>query len=339
VQDIDTLLAPTADSPPCGPKKMDYDPAFKELERIVKGTPEQVLGSYVRPAEEPDWSDVRDRATALLARTKDLHVAVWLTRALVHTDNTAGLCDGLTLLHGLLERYWESVYPELDKDEDDNPADRLNALAGLAAKDMLLQDVRDALMVPTGSLGRVAVRDILVSAGKLEPGRAETPRSAAQIAAAITAAALQDRSGIDAARASIDKVNALYKLLVNKVGMEMATDLRPLGNMLKTVVQVCDETLAGEPSEADGAAAAALAATGEARAAGPASGEIRDRDDAVRQLERICLFFERTEPGNPAPLLIRRAQRLMNKSFVEIIQDLAPESEQQIRNLAGLKNP
>jgi type VI secretion system protein ImpA len=105
-------------------------------------------------------------------------------------------------------------------------------------------------------------------------------------------------------------------------------------------LQVCDETLAGAPSGADGAAAAALAARhGEANLASPASGDIRDRDDAARQLERICLFFERTEPGNPAPLLIRRAQRLMNKSFVEIIQELAPESEQQIRHLAGLKKP
>jgi type VI secretion system protein ImpA len=337
VLDIETLLAAIPDSPPCGPN-LEYDPLFKELERIAEGTREQQLGEVVRPAEEPDWDEVRARAMALMARTKDLRVAMLLTRALVRTEHLVGLSAGLGVIHGLLERYWDSVYPPLDADEDNDPADRVNVLAALAGNE-LLQDVRNALLVPTGALGRVAVRDILIVLGKLEPGSGEVPRGAAQIAAAIAAAAQTDCSGVEAARASVERVNALYRLLVDKVGMENAVDLRALGNMLKAAVQVCDDTLAGQPAATD---AGALAAGGpaEARAAGAAnlSGEIRDRDDAVRQLERICLFFERTEPGNPAPLLIRRAQRLMNKSFVEIIMDLAPESAQQIRNLAGLKN-
>ena len=58
----------------------------------------------------------------------------------------------------------------------------------------------------------------------------------------------------------------------------------------------------------------------------------------MRALDAVCKFYERTEPGNPAPLLIRRAQRLMHKSFVEIMQDLAPESLGTIRNIAGLKD-
>ena len=48
--------------------------------------------------------------------------------------------------------------------------------------------------------------------------------------------------------------------------------------------------------------------------------------DAHRALERVCEWIERNEPSNPAPLLIRRAQRLMSKSFIDIIRDLAPET-------------
>jgi type VI secretion system protein ImpA len=54
-------------------------------------------------------------------------------------------------------------------------------------------------------------------------------------------------------------------------------------------------------------------------------------------LENVCKFIEQSEPSNPAPLLIRRAQRLMSRSFVEIIQDLAPESLDSIQKLAGLQ--
>jgi type VI secretion system protein ImpA len=58
----------------------------------------------------------------------------------------------------------------------------------------------------------------------------------------------------------------------------------------------------------------------------------------MRALDSVCRYYERIEPGNPAPLLIRRAQRLINKSFIEIIQDLAPDSLGQIRTIAGLKD-
>ena len=49
----------------------------------------------------------------------------------------------------------------------------------------------------------------------------------------------------------------------------------------------------------------------------------------------MCDFLERTEPSNPAPLLIKRALRLLDRSFIDIIQDLAPESFEQIERLAG----
>jgi type VI secretion system protein ImpA len=65
---------------------------------------------------------------------------------------------------------------------------------------------------------------------------------------------------------------------------------------------------------------------------------IRSREDAIRMLERVCEYVERYEPTNPAPLLIRRAQRLMTKSFVEIIEDLTPDSVATIKALGGIKD-
>ena len=66
-----------------------------------------------------------------------------------------------------------------------------------------------------------------------------------------------------------------------------------------------------------------------------AVGAITSREDAIRALDRVCEWIERNEPSNPAPLLIRRAQRLMTKNFIEIIRDLAPEGVNQIEKLAG----
>ena len=59
------------------------------------------------------------------------------------------------------------------------------------------------------------------------------------------------------------------------------------------------------------------------------------REDAIRMLDKVCDWIQRNEPGHPSPLLIRRAQRLMSKNFIEIIRDLAPDGIDQVERLAG----
>jgi type VI secretion system protein ImpA len=66
-----------------------------------------------------------------------------------------------------------------------------------------------------------------------------------------------------------------------------------------------------------------------------AAGELRDRSDVERELERVCRWLEQHEPSNPVPLLLRRAQRLMRMNFVEIIQDIASNGLDQVRAVVG----
>ena len=67
------------------------------------------------------------------------------------------------------------------------------------------------------------------------------------------------------------------------------------------------------------------------------AGEVRSRDQALRALDLVCRYLERHEPSNPAPLFIRRAQRLMTKNFLEIMKDLMPDSLPHLEGLAGSK--
>ena len=85
------------------------------------------------------------------------------------------------------------------------------------------------------------------------------------------------------------------------------------------------------PFEADGAAAQAPT-VGSAVAA---SGAVRGREDVVRELDRLCLWLEHNEPGHPAPLLLRRAQRLMQMNFMEIIREMAPNGLEQVQTVVG----
>jgi len=79
ILNIESLLQPISAEVPCGPD-LEYDPAFLELDRLSEGKPEQQMGKTIVPAQEPDWKEVADRTLALLAKTKDIRIAVRLTR-------------------------------------------------------------------------------------------------------------------------------------------------------------------------------------------------------------------------------------------------------------------
>ena len=64
----------------------------------------------------------------------------------------------------------------------------------------------------------------------------------------------------------------------------------------------------------------------------------RELDALDLVLEKICIYFENYEPSHPAPLFIRRVQRLMNMDFYEIMQDINPESLTHLEVLIGKAN-
>jgi len=51
---------------------------------------------------------------AIAKKSKDLQVAAWLVEALVRRDGFAGLIEGLALIRGLIENFWDTLYPELE---------------------------------------------------------------------------------------------------------------------------------------------------------------------------------------------------------------------------------
>ena len=53
----------------------------------------------------------------------------------------------------------------------------------------------------------------------------------------------------------------------------------------------------------------------------PASGAINSRNDVIQAIDRICDYYAMHEPSSPVPLLLRRAQGMVAKSFYEILED------------------
>jgi type VI secretion system protein ImpA len=333
--ELQQLLVETVEQPPCGPN-LDEDPVFLALELEAQGKPEREVAGTVIPAVEPDWAQMRDMAISLLGRTKDLRVALQLVRALTRTEHLAGFASGMELIKALLERYWSDLHPQLEIEENNDPTRRLNSLAsmeppkGSGATETLLRDLRDAHVIPPTAQGKVSVRDILVVDGKLRSTAGG--QTQASIDGALRAAIETDAAVADIPARAIAAVQQIRALLAEKVGSELAPNVVTIVDMLKPVAQRMAR-LSGR------AEVAPDAKSGPAAPEAPRfAGEIRGRDDVNRAIDAICAFLEGSEPTNPAPLLLRRAQRLLNKSFVEVLSDLAPDGVAQVKLIAGLKD-
>jgi type VI secretion system protein ImpA len=329
--DLEGLLAETKESPPCGPN-LEHELSFFELEEAARPKPEQRIGDAVKPGEDPKWPRVVELGQGLLLRSKDLRIAIHLTRALTRTVGISGLATGLGLINGLLERYWDHVHPLLEADRDNDPTERLNALTPLADPETIVKDLRDIELVNSREHGQLQWREVEIALGRLAPSGTTpvVPKPLNQVHAQIAGAFAQDRTVPALLREAHERVLALQALMVDRVGAERAIDLKPLAQPLESLLEACDAAL-GVRTTASGVAEGEAAGT----TAGTFDGELRSRQDAVRLLDVVCHYLERHEPSNPAPLFIRRAQRLMTKNFVEIVKDLLPDSLANLERLAG----
>ncbi|NNE63464.1 MAG: type VI secretion system protein TssA, partial [Gammaproteobacteria bacterium] len=208
--DLSQFLEEMSTESPCG-EDLEYDPEFGEMERAAQGKPEQQIGDTLIPAEDADWPAVKAKAISLFDRTKDLRVAVYLARSLLHTEGLFGLRDGLSLIQGLLEKYWESMHPQLDPDDNNDPTLRINTLTTLYDPETVLHSIREATLVNSSALGRFSLRDILIASGKMPPPTKsdEEVVELSTINAAFMDASPDDlQNTADAIRQSIECVSA-----------------------------------------------------------------------------------------------------------------------------------
>jgi type VI secretion system protein ImpA len=338
VLDVDQLLAPISDDAPSG-ENLEYEPEFGELERSAQGTDEHVMGDEVVEAQEPDWREVKKQAEELLGKTKDLRVGVLLTRAALNIHGPEGLADGTAVLRGMVERYWDTVHPQLDAEDDDDPTFRVNSVLPLSDAGGVLRDISRMILVSSKAAGRFSLRDIRVAKGEREPaGDQETVPDSALIAAAFMDSDVEELQAnaahTDAAIENVGKIEAVF---AENIGAANSPDVGRLTAELKELQKIYSENLAARGIGSATAEADASPTVGGGGSA-PISGEVNTREDAIRMIDKICMYYERNEPSSPVPLLLQRAKRLVSKDFMEILRDLTPDGVSQAENVTGTKS-
>lgn len=322
---------------PCGPD-LEYSSAFLEFMTQARGRAEQQLGDSILPAQEPDWNQVLDRGAQLLHETRDLRVLVTVTLAATELDGLPGLTIGLRLVRGWLEEHWEALHPLLVYDGERDPLPRMNALASLADPKGMMRAVRAAPLLESQA-GTVTVGEAdLVLRGRPVPASA-TVSTADHLSRLVSAE--RERNAVRIAllaeaRKSLATIEATWR---GRVEADYWPELAPLAEVLARV-----EAAVAPPGEADGVPQAdaaeppAAAGTPAPAARPPAAAlppRVDSRADAFRALAIARAYFEAHEPSHPAPLLIRRIERLSDLDFAQILAELVPEGLAQLEHLAG----
>jgi type VI secretion system protein ImpA len=373
---MDRLLSEISSDAPCG-EDISYDVTFLELERLAAGTEETQIGDHIQEGVEPDWKKVLQLSLDLLERSRDLRLVIYLTAAMLRLEGISGFGKGLALLNGMVAQYWDHLFPQLDPEDDNDPLERLNIISALSPPATVMNDpmqfVSRLMELPLckpddARLPHMSLRHMLLESGEITPaetGKGDVP-SRQLIDAAFEQTEPAALSATDQAIGNcLEHLHILDQVLTEKVGACAAPNFNRLDHVLKLMrsktAMYLERKGYGSPdqpvvhqgggemedhSDMDASHSnqhpmdppnRSNSDHGSRKA--QLYGSIASRQEVLKALDMIIAYYTQCEPSSPVPLLIKRAKRLVGKSFVDIIRDLSPDAVSQVKMVSGDEDP
>lgn len=314
---LDELLQPIPGDNPSG-QDLRYEPVYDEIKEARREEDEGPQGAWARERKVAEWPVVIKLTSECIAKqSKDLQLAAWLTEAVLRKEGFAGLRNGLELIKGLLENFWDTLYPEA---EDGDLELRSAPLSWVGLKlDMAVKSVplvrggysilkydeaqkvgfeRDATDYPKIEARKKKIEEGKLSGEEWEKAFTETPKPLLKQTVADLNASL-------ALVAEIDKIG-------DKFG-----DVAPSYNSLKKVLEevqrlanaMLKDKLAVDPDPVEAEAASGEAPAAAATGDGTLTAEPVNREDAVSRVTGAAHWLRQNEPTNPAAYLMLRGLR------------------------------
>ena len=349
---LEALLAPVRPDAPCGDDPW-ANGALSELESLAQGKPE----TQFAPGEDPDWVQVRTRAIEVAGTTKDLRVGAILAAAVLRTDGLGGFLTALKVVRGYLEAFWVEVYPILDASDNNDPSERINALSNLTAPvgsdgDLLkvIAGLRKVPLLSAPRTGRFGLEHVIAAKDPTmwpADAAAGPPPTAALLAAAVKEVGPEGVAAVTAtAQAVAAELAVIEGIFKEKAGPAQFPSFAPLQKEIKAIVGWLEPGGGGGASVGGGPAGATAAVGG--AGGGPAAGEgggasfsgaVRSRGDVLRALDSVISYYKEVEPSSPVPFLVKRAMRIVPMDFVQVMNELTPETREKINLLLGAVDP
>ncbi|HWS78442.1 MAG TPA: type VI secretion system protein TssA [Thermomonas sp.] len=355
--DLNELLAPIPGSDPAGSDASFSDQFDRIREARRADDPGLAQGEWQTELKVADWREAQSLAEDILLRTsKDLQAAVWLGEAAISRYGLEGARDGFDLLTGLLEQYWDGLYPRADDGDLEERASKLawfGTYGSRALQSLMLNHDPQAALTLAGWIDSREVDNL----GRQNAEAYQAAMDEGRINGETYDSRMQStpepviRERIELVQAARDAFARLSAKSDERMGRD-APSLAAIDDALKKIQQVYAKVAAAKgiggiaPPVEDAGADAGTHAASTAVAAGGAGGVALDlnggglasKDAALRALGEIAGFFRRTEPHSPVAYLLDRAVYWANmpleQFLAEIIRDESTLSS--IRERVGL---
>ncbi len=329
----DDILNPIPGDNPSG-RSLRLDPLYDKIREARREDDSLAQGAWQRERKVADHGlAIRLIEQALASESKDLQLAAWLCDSLLKREGIAGLRNGIALCQVLVERFWETLYPEI---EDGELEDRSAPLEWVASK--LLIPIKSVPLCSAGynfldynesrsieyeelakSKDQKTAREKALKDGKLAPelfdkSFSETPKA--------FYAELEGQ--LDCA---LEALRLLNETCAEKFGPQAAPSFSKLQDALREVRRIAHQFLQKkretEPDPVELPPPPVVAATAaEAEAlprtvnvpvtaagAAPTLSESADQNEVTSAIAAAAALLRRRDPLSPAPYLMLRGLR------------------------------
>lgn len=331
--DVQDLLQPIPGANPAG-ESLRYQGTYDRIaDARREDDPSLSQGIYKATLKRAEWAMAETICVdALTKRTKDLQIAGWLLEAWLHLHGFAGVTNGLRLLAGLCEQFWDHLYPTL---EDGDLEGRI-ALFDWIEQKLTLKLKQIPLTLPTDAVKQSYSYVDWESACHFENLAMKDPRALQEALAKINPTLSTFRAAITGTDLSfhldmvqdlddaIESCFAVEQVLEQKCGKD-APLLRQFKEALSLIQQLVsqdllarDQQVAAVSEEVDPLNVEAEEPEAGLRSSGP----IRSRADAYRRLSEAADYLLRNEPHSPTPYLVKRAVEWGSMSLPELLQQI-----------------
>jgi len=357
IMDIDTLLSPISESQPTGadarvePEITQNYYSLKDARTTARAAERSNIFDN-NTSEIPEWLTIITQAPQVLCeQTKDIEICCWYTEALVRKEGFSGLKHGFELIRGLIEEYWDELYPMPDEDGLETRVAPLTGLNGSGAEGVLISPIRN-VNITAGSTHESFSLWQYQQALDIQKIHDENDRQNRVNSAGFSLTDIQQSVSETPDDFFIQTVSDLnhciedYRAISNKLDEYCGLDISPPTRNIINVLEECIgaiKHLAGdvlESNEEDMAENSGDVVLTTADDNPPSSsGAITSREEAFKQLLRISDFFKKTEPHSPIPAVLQRAVDWGNMPLEQLIQELIPDnsSREHYSHLTGIK--
>jgi type VI secretion system protein ImpA len=330
--DVEELLQPIPGENPGG-ESLRYQGTYDRIaDARREDDPALSQGIYKSNLKRADWTTVEAISSEALAkRSKDLQIAGWLLEAWLHIHGFAGVTNGLRLLAGLCEQFWDHLYPALDGGDLEGrvaPIDWIDQKLSLKLKQV-------SLTIPNETGNESYSYIDWESACHFENLAMKDPRALQEALAKINPTVATFRAAVAATdlsfhvelvadlESAIDACISVEQILDEKCGKE-APSLRQFKEALFGIHQLISQDLhmRVEQIETIGEEEEFTHEGGEPEFELWSSGPIRSRADAYRRLSEAADYLLHTEPHSPTPYLVKRAVEWGTMSLPELLQQI-----------------